>query len=394
MRAGWIGVGVVACGWSLACAGPGGETTIDAPVDGSETTDAPTDATPPEAGDETVTLTWLAEEEGKCTWKRQDVPGGEPTTLASLEGTCPKEWRIAAPPAASHIVIYGPRQTWVVDKSGVRSVAPAKDDIDLVATDGETIWGCSEVGGDATDKDGVLSWVFQGKTYTVKDEGVGGVLVRNVTLGEEGWVEKNIVAKALHEGEGAPHCDWTDGWPQATKHITAAADPDEVEFREATDAEREQLKPFEDGSWHLSKQGGVASRTEWLEGLLFLSPVVSRSAESAPWTPVPELGKTGDAHYDVSGPFLLINTATGSLLRDVRTGTDVWTAPVAAVFLRKDVPMPEMPSPIAAEPGEPSEPEEEPATDGAVTPKPRHTPEEIRERKAKMKAKMKAKVGG
>jgi hypothetical protein len=384
--------------WSLACAGAGGDGEVPAdapPADGvGEVAPVPDDGT-------TASLLWLAEEGGACALKTQ-VIHSEPRTLASLGGKCPEAWQISVPPAAVHYMVYGPDHAWLVEHSGVRQLEGTKDGIQMMASDGTDIYACGEPAVEAkTDEEGNFTWVLDGKTYTYQSD-LGAELIRRFKLGPKGWVEDKVGPIGLSEGMSSSSCWVLEGWPEGNVDLSPSLEPAESEWRDARDAELDPLKAIDDGPWHISQQGGVATRSEWLEGLIFFKPVVSRPSETAPWAPVPELtDKGGAATYDVHGPFLLINTMEKGIVRDVRTGQDVWSSTERAVFWREGLEGLEPPE-GAPEAGEPTgdaalgeEPEgEEPAPGTPPGPQP---PSKIKSKVGKggkVKGKVKAKAPG
>jgi hypothetical protein len=389
-------VGMLAGAWSLACAGPGGdgEVPVDAPVD------APVPA--PEGEEATAALLWLAEEGGDCALKTQDLPSGEPRTLVSLGGACPESWRIAVSPDVPRTIVYSSDHVWVVEKGKVHEAGGTKDGIDQIASFGDHIQACGEPDVQpVVDEQGVHKWTLDGKTYEMQPE-QGATLARSFLLSTKGWVQEKVEPVALYEGMYPPYCDGISGWYDSAD-LSPERETEEGEFREATEEESAALQALDAGGWHISQQGGIAVRTEWLEGVVFSSPVASRPSPSAPWTVVPELGKgSGGTGYDVSGPFLLINAEDKAVVRDVRTGKDVWTDPGSAIFWREGVSLPELSGEGAGEPEEPAagepegeEPEGEEPEPGS-TPGPR-PPSKVKSKVGKggkVKGKVKAKAPG
>jgi hypothetical protein len=401
MRASLVGAGVLAGAWSLACAGPGGdgETPEDAPVP-----EGAGEGEPAEAGDAEASLLWLAAEDGACALKTQDLPSGEARTLVSLGGACPERWRIAVSRDVPRTIVYSSDHVWVAENGKVYEAGGTKDGIDQIASFGDHIQACGEPDVQpVVDEKGVHKWTLDGKTYEMQPE-QSATLARSFLLSTKGWVQGSVEPVALYEGMYPPYCDGISGWYDSAD-LSPERETEESEFREATEEESAALQALDAGGWYISQQGGIAVRTEWLEGVIFSSPVASRPSPSAAWTVVPELGKgSGGTGYDVSGPFLLINAEDKAVVRDVRTGKDVWSDPGSAIFWREGISLPGLPGEGGAEapddagaeePGDGVEPGgEEPEPEPGSPPGPR-PPTKVKSKVGKgtkVKGKVKAKA--
>lgn len=311
-------------------------------------------ALPPlDAGDGEITLAWLEADGDGCAWKAGRWPSPGPRTVATFAGACPASPSFAVAetgPAA----VFAAGRIVRIEAGAARELPPPPAGPEMVAFREGQLLACAEVPAEREELEGGrVKLTADGETHEVDLQGaVDAALARSWRFDGRGWAEDETGPVTKEEGTRGPYCSGLPGWPASGTVVaeTARVAPPSG-WKPAADP-----APFagiaggpEGAAWLVSPNGAFAARGTGEVGLVPSAPFAWRPS-GGPWAALPET--TGDVV--ARGPWLLITSADGSHLRDVRTGETAWSTTSRAV---------EWTAALPEAAATPAEPEPEPPAD-------------------------------